>query len=347
MQEKYRNLFLLSKYRTELMGIAAVLVMASHFTSLFPGAPLLVGQLSTKGIIGVDMFLLLSGIGLYFSMNRADFSAGAFYRRRISRLLFSYLPVGIPFWIADALILRYGAGRLLENILMISFWTRGTKTVWYLALLLPLYMLAPLIYVFLYGRKTGKTNRAVLCLAVSVLPNLLLILWGNDYYEKTEIAWSRLLIFCLGLILGKAVAEKRRIPAAIYGAGLVLIPVLYLALFLFLPSGMRLSGLLERYAGSLMAIWICLAAVNLLEHVPLAAPGKVCAFLGQRSLECYLVHVMVLHLMNDVSRDRSRYLGLGKSAAAYLVLMALCVLLANLIYRLARFITKKAGKLAQ
>ena len=163
--------------------------------------------------------------------------------------------------------------------------------------------------------------------------------------ERTEDALY--LLEQVLLILGKAVAEKRRIPAAIYGAGLVLIPVLYLALFLFLPSGMRLSGLLERYAGSLMAIWICLAAANLFERIPLAAPGKVCAFLGRRSLECYLVHVMVLHLMNDVSRDRSRYLGLGKSAAAYLVLMALCVLLANLIYRLARFITKKAGKLAQ
>ncbi len=63
------NLGLLSKYRSELMGLACIMVLVGHAegnnVALYP---ILKNILSSLASFGVDIFLLLSGIGIYYSL---------------------------------------------------------------------------------------------------------------------------------------------------------------------------------------------------------------------------------------------------------------------------------------
>ena len=59
------NFTLVSKYRTELMGIATLWVMLFHYGNI--NIPI-IDNLRIIGYGGVDIFLFLSGIGLSFSI---------------------------------------------------------------------------------------------------------------------------------------------------------------------------------------------------------------------------------------------------------------------------------------
>lgn len=62
------NLSLISKFRTELMGFAMLLVVWHHLPM---NINLTVYDfLKSNGGFGVDVFLLLSGMGLYFSTSK-------------------------------------------------------------------------------------------------------------------------------------------------------------------------------------------------------------------------------------------------------------------------------------
>ena len=60
---------LLSQYRGELMGLAMLWVMLFHAYELRFGVFLL-DSFKALGFAGVDIFLLLSGMGLYVSLSR-------------------------------------------------------------------------------------------------------------------------------------------------------------------------------------------------------------------------------------------------------------------------------------
>lgn len=90
---------LLSKYRTELMGIASLWVMLHH--NFFDWPPMLssLQNLSSYGSLAVDIFLLMSGIGLYFAFEKCPPPLTQFYRKRLSRVLVPYLLLTTPYWL--------------------------------------------------------------------------------------------------------------------------------------------------------------------------------------------------------------------------------------------------------
>ena len=65
------NLSDLSRYRTELMGISAVLIMLCHSTA-YIDMPLWFMYVLSLANIGVDFFLLLSGMGMWYSLSKLE-----------------------------------------------------------------------------------------------------------------------------------------------------------------------------------------------------------------------------------------------------------------------------------
>ena len=88
---------LLSRYRSALMGVATLWVMLFHaYPFEFGVLPL--DAFKAVGFCGVDLFILLSGMGLSVSLQRraGQERLGAYYRRRLSRILPAYwLVVGV------------------------------------------------------------------------------------------------------------------------------------------------------------------------------------------------------------------------------------------------------------
>ena len=86
----------LSKYRTELMGVAILWVMLFHSFDLDMGLPIL-EWIRAAGFGGVDIFILLSSMGLVMSLSRREQSYTAFMARRAGRVLPAYYTVMIPY----------------------------------------------------------------------------------------------------------------------------------------------------------------------------------------------------------------------------------------------------------
>lgn len=65
----------LSKYRKELMGFSALLILVCHAYAYIDLPPLL-GYVLSIGNIGVDCFLFLSGMGLWYSLSKFKLGGG-------------------------------------------------------------------------------------------------------------------------------------------------------------------------------------------------------------------------------------------------------------------------------
>ena len=80
----------LSIYRSELMGWSILWIMMLHFTfnQIKP-----LGFISQYGFAGVDIFLFVSGFGLFHSLDKDD-NLVRFYRKRLLRIFPTYYILG-------------------------------------------------------------------------------------------------------------------------------------------------------------------------------------------------------------------------------------------------------------
>lgn len=133
----------LSRYRTELMGVAMLWVMCFHAYDLELGNGLM-NAVRAAGFGGVDIFILLSALGLAMSQTRQSTEYAAFLRRRAGRLLPAYFAVMIPYTLY--LILRAQAPwiALFWNSTPLYYWVRCPGAFnWYVAGILVFYALTP------------------------------------------------------------------------------------------------------------------------------------------------------------------------------------------------------------
>lgn len=82
----------ISKYRGQLMGIATLLVIFGHSVGNGVAMPRWMESLCGLSSVGVDIFLLVSGLGLWYSLTSLNgkYSRG-WYLRRYKRILIPYL----------------------------------------------------------------------------------------------------------------------------------------------------------------------------------------------------------------------------------------------------------------
>lgn len=73
MKEKLKiDLSLLSKYRTELMGFSAIGILMCHACGNHVAMPSIIFQICSLGQLGVSIFFLLSGMGMYYSLQKTE-----------------------------------------------------------------------------------------------------------------------------------------------------------------------------------------------------------------------------------------------------------------------------------
>ena len=63
------NLNQISKYRAELMGVSTLLILLCHAAGNDVLMPKWLMYVVAQGQLGVDIFLFLSGMGLYYSLS--------------------------------------------------------------------------------------------------------------------------------------------------------------------------------------------------------------------------------------------------------------------------------------
>lgn len=148
----------ISTYRLELMGCAIVWIMMLHFT-FTQIKPL--GFVAQYGFAGVEIFMLVSGFGLFFSLDK-DSRLLMFYRRRLLRIFPTYYLIGIA---ASIILFHDGILAYLYRYSTIGFWTGGLYWEWYVPSIVVLYLFAP----FLKKMIDNRQLLLMVCLAIVIL----------------------------------------------------------------------------------------------------------------------------------------------------------------------------------
>lgn len=128
----------ISTYRSELMGWSILWIMMLHFTfnQIKP-----LGFISQYGFAGVDIFLFVSGFGLFYSLDK-DNNLARYYRKRLLRIFPTYYIIG---FITNLLLTHDDILTFLFRYSTIGFWIGREYAEWFIPSIILLYLLAPFI----------------------------------------------------------------------------------------------------------------------------------------------------------------------------------------------------------
>lgn len=178
----------ISTYRSELMGWSILWVMMLHFT--FNQIKQL-GFIAQYGYAGVDIFLFVSGFGLFYSLDKDD-NLINYYKKRLLRIFPTYYIIG---FITNLLITHDDILTYIYRYSTIGFWIGKEYTDWFIPSIILLYFLAPFIKRLIDKKWYNIICILVVCLYVTAL-----------YYTDKEDILDRSHYFLL-----------YRIPAFIFG----------------------------------------------------------------------------------------------------------------------------------
>lgn len=329
------NWSLLSKYRNELYGFSILWIILFHGLLTKPSAlskefSVLTGLIK-HGNCGVEIFLFLSGICLYYSMKN-EFNIKTFYVKRIKRIVIPFLLIDGIYWFYNCIILKNDFLVFIKNITFYSFWFEGYRLVWFIALILPLYIFYPLL--FKYVLNNDKINRffyiIFMCVAV-YFSCVILKYFEPKYFKMIEIALTRIPVFLLGAYCGILVYENRIMTSNIKLISFIIV-IIGIGYFYVYPIGVtkvfRITYLL---LGPSIAIWLAIS-LEVISNVKL---NGLLSNLGGLSLQLYLSH----EVLREIFLKTHLY---GKSAVANFHKYLIFVLLgAYIISKIVVYIQEK------
>ncbi len=312
----------LSRYRSELYGFSILWIMLFHFKGTYPvWAKAFLGF----GNMGVELFLFASGVSLYFAMEKKP-TLSAYYGRRLTRLLLPVVLICSWQFVPAFLNGKLTVPALLTRWTSLHFWFTGKQQTWFVSFLLAAYLLYPYFHAFLFQEGGNLFLRTAALTAGSLLFNVLLKDSAPKYYGLTEIALTRFPVFILGCAAGRAVHEKKTVPG---GKPWMLPCLAAVTAASFAAMGLKLVVDPARryfYVVPGVALSLLLPGVFSLLDTGNPVTGallKALRYMGDRSLELYLLHIMLAnHLLKNKSWfDRT-------DVKQYYLMLAACLLLA-------------------
>ncbi|MCI6465883.1 MAG: acyltransferase [Faecalicatena sp.] len=321
---------ILSTYRSQIMGVAIIWIMLLHGMEAYPQIykefPL-IGFVMERGMIGVEMFLFVSGMGMFFSFTKND-NIKYFYFKRIDRVLIPYLLISLPFWIWKDLWTGRDVGAFFKDYTMLSFWTEGVYTVWYIALILLLYAVYPLIFnVFIKG--SSMLKKGIIMLASLLLP-VMVFLISPSIFEKTEIAVWRITSFILGTLMAKWVMDSKKIKFShlfILAGGTVVFTVVAFVI----NATVKFPGIV-RLIYLPLGLICCLLVGVLLDLLKCGWMNRFLGIAGKYSLELYMIHIFIRAVYRYYVPD-SEKLPAAQAVVVWLVIMLLSAVISTAVHK--------------
>lgn len=266
----------ISKYRFSIMGIyiISIALFHQHFLYSFPW-----NIFHYYGYWGVDIFLLLSGMGMVNALQNNPISI--FYKRRIQRLLPSCIFCGI---LKCCIYLLLGLGVIIpEYSTFINWQSPLSLDLWYIRAIMVYYIISPFLY------RIMQHAPWMTILAVFILFII------NELFFKTSDAGSpswiieRLLVFCIGMLL--------MVKNTLLSSRFILISTIFLITAIIIVATLKNSDLLYStipWTIYILALAIGAYALTYLSVVFLKTmhSSLISALncIGKISLEIYLIH---------------------------------------------------------
>ena len=261
----------LSKFRSELMGTAMAFIMASHT----------IGRFAPYGNIGVEWFLILSGVGLFFSLSK-DYNVKRFYKKRFRRIVPTYLLVSIPFFL---IAFPFNLKQFLIRISGLNLAFYWERYFWFIPMILLCYLIAPFYFKFISRYRYSSLFPFVLAIVIFFI---------SFHTPRTQIMITRFPIFLLGMHLGQAVYEDKTIFNCKPQWLSFLIPALAMICVVAINYVPHLIEV-ERQVYFLCGIPSLLFILSIVKYLVKVKPvQRLLALMGEISLELFLVHPCIV-----------------------------------------------------
>lgn len=224
----------LFRNRKFIMGVACLWIMFLHChfeTDFYP-----LFALERFGFTQVDVFMFLSGMGLYLSLSKQS-NSWIFYQKRMARVIPAYLVFALIYVGYQFLCGEIEVYEALGVLTLTSYWQRGRHVFsWFGQAIILYYIIAPLFYRLISENREKKRrlafmllltviisvmfNRGNLVLAVSRLPSFFIGMLFAAFHNDETISASKIkavgivcsaisviLVACADLFLGDLVAK--------------------------------------------------------------------------------------------------------------------------------------------
>ena len=278
----------ISRFRAEQMGAAMLFVILFH-VALDRGDPFY--GLRRCGNVGVDIFLFLSGVGLWFSWVKTP-DVLRFYRRRLLRIVPTWIVVATAFYLPDYLGARRFSHSIVDLIGDITinwdFWLHDELTFWYVPAIMALYLVAPWYMRLVQSRPVYRWLPLLMVIWCVMVQWVLPI---HHAVGHIEIFWSRVPIFFIGINFGEMVRTRRQLSSdAVW-----LLLVTFLMTFgtcLYLEQVRH--GQFPLFVERMLYIPFTVCTVLVMNRIFRRTPqwvNRLFQFVGALSLEAYLIHI--------------------------------------------------------
>ena len=290
------NIF--SKYREVIMGIAIISVVLFHYVDdcgiigiNYSGIVKFYGKYI--GSSGVDIFLLLSGLGLYYSFSKNS-NIKDFYIKRIKRVLVPYFILAIPVYIwYDLIYASDGIIGFLKNLFFVTIFSKDNNIFfWYIFFIILCYLLFPLIYKFIHkGKDWQKIFKTGVLVLLVMTAMYFTCKYNRSFYYGVDIMFQRFVPFILGVLLGDFSYNNKKI------GWYILVFVIGLFTCILLNYNLLFSRIIL-FAFNISIIFFIILIIELLFKGK-ETITKPLAFFGKYSLEIYLVHVAIRKIIKS------------------------------------------------
>ena len=342
-----KSIELINKYRGQIMGISALWIVVYH-----TWYRLAVPETSSKllyymelaitklGYFGVDIFFLLSGIGLSYSI--VKHSTKQFLLRRFRRLAYPVLIAAA----VKAIMEGWSFPEYLFRASGIGLFIGKNYFLWFISAITATYLLFPLYWRF-FSRSRSKLRFTALFIIAWYLGSVLLD--GVIPSKVALLLMPRVQPFVLGVFFGWAqqnggLKMSRRVfniaavLSAAAGTALGWLNTIHSVGFFRLQPNGFIPGILVAFGFTVLLAELS----GLLDRAGRAARGVngFFGFYGRISLEIYCVQ----EFLGPIAADAARALGCG-SLAVNLVQLAAVTLSAWLLHILTDRVLALTGSL--
>lgn len=307
---------LISKHRKQLLAIAMLWVAFYHAYVGFSFKPINF-VLVTCGYGGVDIFMFLSGFGLYYAHKKEN-NYLCFIKRRLLKIL----PYNIIVCIIEMFVYKRTILTTLINSFGLTLLFSAQLANWYTSFMIIIYLFTPL-YLNIFKKKPQLVT------IVSIVITFIVCLLANN--NDFSYVWFRCAIYFLGIYFAYVYENNINLHE-------------YLWIFLFFVGWMLMYYMYHNY-GTFQHVYplflitpgLCIILSRLFEKITIL--NKPLDFLSKYTYQFYLIQSILVYIAyNNYEKIYFSLPVIGFDWFINIIIMIIALLLSILLVRFIEII---------